>query len=209
MDDLNIEPLSINPKIEQQIAAVVKQLVPTSSPDVIARVEDIIKILIVNILSVTNLIAKIHNAVKIGADKVDYIDLTSKYIGSVCPPPKAKKAKKPIAGGAFMGAEYFGNETGAYTGVAGSAGFTDTIDFNTNMARAGNIMSGGGITLKTVVGDIYRLNNVAISRAAIKELTVLIKSQIDCLIIAFAKHKTLTVSKINTIIAKDTFKVFH
>jgi hypothetical protein len=177
------------------------------------------KTLIHNIMSVVSITALIHGTTKI---EPKYVQGAIQYISKKCNTRiLTSHTQKGGMGVPFVSGV---NQT-MYSEYNGGDESTDTINFDTQLARFGlmvhgqqaNFMDGGGsskilVSLKWIdhemksVGEHYRLR---MSRTAKADVIHLIKYHLACLMHDLLKEEPISHKKIHTLLKKKRYAVFH
>jgi hypothetical protein len=180
------------------------------------------KALIHNILSVISITALIHGTTKI---EPKHVQGALQYITRKC--NTRILTHPPMQKGGQLGIPYVaGVDNSMYSAFNGGMESSDTINFDTQLARFGlmihgsqaNFMEGGGngsrvkVSLKWIdesmksIGEHYRLK---MSRTAKAEIHHLIKYYLACLMHDLLKEEPVTSKKVHTLLKKKRYAVFH
>lgn len=181
------------------------------------------KTLIHNILSVVSITALIHGTTKI---EPKHVQGAIQYITRKCN-TRILTAHPQGQKGGQLGIPYVsGVNNTMYSAFNGGNESSDTINFDTQLARFGlmvhgngdqaNFMEGGGartkISLKWMdhemksVGEHYRLR---MSRTAKAEVLHVIKNYLACLMHDLLKEEPVTSKKVHALLKKKRYAVFH
>ena len=153
----------------------------TNKKEVVVLLSNYIDLLIFNIVAVISIICANIGVKKVISQHIQYL---SKYIDKRCLNNKKAGAAKPMRGGAFNTAAFFGVPEPQYSASNEGANI-QTIDFTSGIARNALGMTGGGgacvkldkIILKKI-RNVFKFFNMKVD----KEAVVHIKTKYDTII---------------------------
>lgn len=173
--------------------------------------------LLYNIVSVSTVIAKLHGNKTVKskhmADVRKYIDVTCKG--------KAGDTGMAQEGGMSMASDYFGYAHPNYSPVAGEGVSTEQVDFSAGVARAALGAQDGGRPVaprlaatsqwaRHFVRDIMKHHAMRMDKVATNEVMGMADIHLQCLAGDMGSSvKTLSLAKLEKVLAKKRHAVFH